>query len=184
MAIPVHETMEVKAARCTSCMSCIDSCPMQKEGALAWEIGAGKKRALRLSIGGSKIALVTILLLSLSAAVAASYLIPLPSFFWSRGNTPKATETVSLKIKNLSCRGRASLLIYYLERDDDLEIPGYLKVEAWPGPGFAPLRITFDPAQTGRALLKMAITEPYYDSHINTWRSPPFRIEGYDPLGE
>ena len=30
--------------------------------------------------------------------------------------------------------------------------------------------------------IKRAITEPYFDTTANFWRTSPFRIEGYDPL--
>ena len=74
--------------------------------------------------------------------------------------------------------------MYYLERDDAFEIPGYIKLEAWPGPGAARTRVTFDPAQGNEQAVKQAITEPYFDALAGFWRMSPFRIEGYDSLGE
>jgi hypothetical protein len=93
------------------------------------------------------------------------------------------TATVDLRIHNLACRGKANLLMYYLERDDALEVPGYLVLEAWPGPGAAEARITFDPSLSDEAAVRQAITEPYYDLLGDVWRASPFEIEGYDPLG-
>jgi hypothetical protein len=63
------------------------------------------------------------------------------------------------------------------------EIPGYLRVEGWPGPGLADVRVTFDPAVTDEEAVKRAITEPYYDATASFWRPSPFEIDGYDPLG-
>jgi hypothetical protein len=86
-------------------------------------------------------------------------------------------------MENLTCRGRANLLFYYLDRDDLFAIPGYLRVEAWPDPRFARVRVLFDPKQTNELAIKQAITEPYYEALTDYWRNSPFRIEGYDPLG-
>jgi ferredoxin len=61
-------------------------------------------------------------------------------------------------------------------------LPGYLRVEAWPGPETARVRVEYDPALTGEEAIKRAVTEPYYDVLADIWRMPPFRIEGYDLL--
>jgi len=88
-----------------------------------------------------------------------------------------------LKVTGLNCRGNATLFMYFLERDDAFELPGYLKLEAWPGPGTAQARVTYDPTTTDTEAVKQAITEPYYDAVGEVWRPSPFEIEGYDPLG-
>jgi hypothetical protein len=75
------------------------------------------------------------------------------------------------------------LLVYFLERDDLFEGPQYYRLEAWPGPVLARVRIHFDPQETDELRLKQAITEPYYDAIMDDWRHSPFRVEGYDPLG-
>jgi hypothetical protein len=75
------------------------------------------------------------------------------------------------------------MLVYFLERDDELEIPGPLRLEAWPEPGPARAVITFDPAQADEDLIRMAVTEAYYDYDAGIWRASPFKISGYDPLG-
>ena len=74
------------------------------------------------------------------------------------------------------------MLFYFLERDDLYEVPGYFKLEAWPGPGAAHVRVTYDASSTDAEAIRRAITEPYYDLPADYWRMSPFRIEGYDPL--
>ncbi len=174
----MDEVKEVTAARCLSCLNCVEVCPREKEGALTW----GPPRSFGRP--WPQAALIGILLLSLAAAVGAAYALPLPSYravAEDRGDEPAETATLELKVNDLTCRGRASLLMYFVERDDEFEIPGYLLVEAWPGPGYVPVRITYDPSQTDEDAIREAITEPYFDGEI--WRSSPFQIEGYDPLG-
>lgn len=117
-----------------------------------------------------------------SAAVAASHAFPIPSFVKTRGTAPAVTAAVDLEIHDLTCRGRANLLVYYLERDDLLAIDGYWKLEAWPDPILARVRISYDPERCDEAAVRMAVTEPYYDAAGNLWRPSPFVIEGYDPL--
>lgn len=126
--------------------------------------------------------LVAILLLCTTTAVAASYLFPMPSFIRTRGDRPDRVATVELQIEDLTCRGRANLFFYFLERDDMHAIPGYFRVEAWPDPKLADVRITYDPILGNEAAIKRAITEPYFDMTADFWRTSPFRIEGYDPL--
>jgi ferredoxin len=178
MAIPVDQLLEVTAARCTSCLSCIDACPPKKRaaGALTW----GPPQSLGFQ--WSQAVLLTILLVCTTGAVAASYLFPLPSFIKSRGTPPARTEVIELKIEDLTCRGRGNLFLYFLERDDMFQIPGYMRVDAWPDPNLARVRITVDPDQTGADAVKQAITEPYYDTEADFWRMSPFRVEGFDPL--
>jgi hypothetical protein len=114
--------------------------------------------------------------------VAASYAFPLPSYVKARGQPPQRTAQCELEVEELWCRGRANLFFYYLERDDLHALPGYLKVEAWPGPGPARVRIQYDPALTDEEAIQRAITEPYYDVMADLWRMSPFQIKGYDPL--
>lgn len=178
MAIPVDTVGQVTAARCLSCMSCADACPAHGDGALAW--GSPRQRGRRWP----KAALVAILLSCTTAAVAASYLFPLPSFVKTRGQVSELTATTELDIVGLTCRGKATLLIYFLERDDVFELKGYLKLEAWPGPGQARARIVHDPIRCNEGAIKRAITEPYYDTLGKLWRLSPFDIEGYDAIGD
>lgn len=175
--IPVDRLTVVTAARCTSCLNCVDSCPAQGAKALTWGPSSRPGRQW------SQAALIGLLLACTSGAVAASYLFPMPSFSKARGVQPAEVATVELAIGDVTCRGRANLLFYFLERDDSFLVPGYLKVEAWPDPGTADVRVTYDPAQTDAAAIKRAVTEPYYDVLADYWRMSPFSIEGYDALG-
>jgi ferredoxin len=180
MAIPVDRVQQVTAARCISCMNCVEACPAKESSTLHW----GPPNMLGRS--WPQAVLVTVLLLCTTGAVASSYFFPLPSFVKSRGAPPDQVATVRLKIENLTCRGRANRLLFFLQRDDLYELPGYLKLEAWPGPGAADVRIAYDPAQTNELAIKRAITEPYYNLWDDARRSAclisTFRIEGYDPL--
>ena len=177
MAIPVDRLTEVRAARCTSCMSCIQECPGGAEGALSWGPAGRKRRHWPQGV------LVALLLACTAGAVAANFALPLPSYVKTRGELSAATATVELRVAGLGCRGNASLLMYFLERDDLYELPGYLKLEAWPGPGAARTRITYDPTECDEDAIKEAITEPYHDQLEQRWRYSPFEIEGYDQLG-
>jgi ferredoxin len=178
MAIPVDEVRQVTAARCISCLNCLQTCPTakNKEKPLRW----GLPRPI--SEPWSQAALVAALVFCLSGAVTASYLFPLPSFVKQRGTMPGTVEWVDLRMDDLTCRGRANLLFYFLERDDLFAVSGYLRLEAWPGPGRARARVGFDPAQTDAQRIKQAVSQPYYDALADVWRNSPFTIEGYDPL--
>lgn len=179
-AILVDKVEEVTAARCMSCLSCVEVCPRKDEGALRW----GPPKSLGRS--WPQAVLIAIMLVCVAGAVAAVYVFPMPSFIQvakERSHIPAETVTAELNVHNLGCRGNAALFCYFLERDDEYEVPGYLRTEAWPGPGIAPVRIIYDPTQTDEADIKTAITEPYYDSDAGFWRASPFEIEGYDPLG-
>lgn len=176
MAIPVHEVQEVTAARCLSCLNCVEACPVEQSGAITW----GPPRSLGRS--WPQAVLVGVVLLFLTAAVAAAYVFPIPSFVKVRGDEPEQTATVDLHVHELTCRGRANLFAFFLERDDEYAIPGYIRIEAWPGPGAAEARIIYDADLADATVIRQAITEPYFDASANVWRSPPFRIEGYDSL--
>lgn len=178
VAIPVAVVDQVTHARCLSCLSCVEVCPKFDKGALSW----GPPRRF----GGhwpQGVVVGTVLFLVV-AAVAAAYVFPIAAFVQERGEAPAETASVELGVEGLTCRGSAALFVYYLERDDEYALPGYLKIEAWPGPGYAPSRVTYDPAQTDESAIKDAIVEPYYDSVAHVWRPSPFTVEGYDPLGE
>jgi ferredoxin len=176
MAIPIDQVQDVTAASCTSCLNCVDACPKSKDGAISW------KFIRPVYSAWSQAAVIAVIVLCTSAAVAASYAFPLPSFVKIRGTAPVETASFTIEINDLTCRGRANLLVYYLERDDLFAVDGYWKLEAWPDPGLAKVRISYDPSQCNEDALKMAITEPYYDAVGDLWRPSPFVIEGYDPL--
>jgi Pyruvate/2-oxoacid:ferredoxin oxidoreductase delta subunit len=175
-AIPIDRVRQVTAARCLSCLNCIEACPSRHDGAIHWGPPARLGRSWPMG------ALIAILLFCTSAAVATTYLLPIPSFIKTRGDQPAVTAAAELRIHNLACRGNANLLVYYLERDDVFALSGYLKLEAWPGPGAAKVRITYEPSRCSEAALQQAITEPYYDDLVATWRPSPFQVEGHDPL--
>ncbi|MCK4658336.1 MAG: 4Fe-4S binding protein [Phycisphaerae bacterium] len=177
MAIPVDQVREVKSARCISCLQCVEACPERAAGALVW--GPPKS----LGRGWPHAVLIAIMLACVSAAVAATYVFPMPSFVKIRGEVGAETATLALRVEDLACRGRANLFTYFLERDDMYEVSGYLKIEAWPGPGAVDVRITYDPNLANPGDIKRAISEPYYDLIQNVWRISTFDIEGYDPLG-
>jgi ferredoxin len=205
MGIPVDKVRQVTAARCLSCLNCVEACPNADGGAVTWgppkalgrrwpltprsglRPGVASRPAPRRGARGVKgwpqTVLVAILLAGVATAVAATYAFPLPSFVKTRGQRPAETAVVRLEIYNLTCRGNATLLTYFLERDDEFALSGYLKLEAWSEPEAAPVRITYDPTRTDETAIKEAITEPYFDAVQNIWRTPPFRIVGYDPLG-
>lgn len=175
MNVPVERTQKITHARCISCFECTEHCP--HPGALRWTaprwLGGRVPRAFA-AVGVLGI---------ISLAVGAAYAFPLPSYVSERGERPAETASVDLHMAGLTCRGRATLLKYFLERDDLLAVRGYLRIEAWPDPNQAPVRLIFDPKRTTPLALQQAITEPYFDGVGGFWRQSPFLIEGYDPLG-
>lgn len=178
MAIPVDRLTQVTAARCLACMKCAEVCPQSDSGALVWGPPGPVARRWPQWV------LVALLMLTTGAAVGASYLLPFPAFVKSRPlPMPDRLETVEMRIDDLTCRGRANLLFWFLDRapSDLYHLPGYFKVEAWPGPGWSRVRISYDPSKTDARAVKQAITEPSFDVE-DGWRPSPFRIEGYDPL--
>lgn len=184
MAIPVAKLDQVTAARCLACMNCIDACPQASRRTLSW----GPPRFLGRA--WPRAVLPGLLVACLGVGVAAAYLAPLPSFRKSRGETPARVAGVRLTVRELTCRGRANLLVGFLERDDLDRIPGptsdrpgYYVLEAWPDPTAATVRIRYDPACADEDLIKRAITEPYFDAVASRWWMSPFRIDGYTPHG-
>lgn len=178
MAIPVHELAQVTAPRCTSCMNCVDACPHRNPSALVWGLPGRSTRHW------PQAALVAVLLACTGGAVAVDYAFPVPSFSASRGEPPAMAATVRLGVRGLDCRGRGNMLFHlFLDRDDVYALSGYLKADAWPGPGYARLDVTYDPSRANEEAVKLAITEPYYDAGQDRWRMSPFAVEGYDPLG-
>ncbi len=178
MTIPVDRVEQVTHARCMGCLACVEACPATKsrERALWWGPLVPRGRRWPQSV------LVAILLCCTMGAVTASYLVPWPSFVKLRGERPARVATVELQVENLTCRGRANLFAYFLERDDLFAVSGYLRIAAWPGPGWARVQITYDPPETDETAIKQAITEPYFEPEGNSFRQSPFQIEGFDPL--
>jgi len=175
MAIPVHRTVEVRHARCISCLSCLDACPTHSDGALSWgPPGFGRRWPHWI---------VPALALSLtSAAVAAVSFFAIPSFVATRGEAGANTAEIELEVDGLTCRGRATLLMYFLERDDVFALSEFLELQAWPGSGAARVIIGVDSSTSTPDDVKRAMTEPYYDEAGGVWRFSPFAIRGFDPL--
>ncbi len=176
MEIPVDQLTQVSRASCLSCLNCVEACPHREKHAITW--GAAGWLGRRWP----QAALVGVVLVCTTGAVWGSYALPLPSFRKTRGTAVAEYATVDLKVEHLTCRGRANLFVWYLDRDDLFRVPGYLKIEAWPSPSVADVRISYDPRETNVATIQQAITEPYYNLSEDRWLPSPFRIEGYDPL--
>ena len=177
MGIQVASLPVVNESHCTSCTTCIDSCYLAEQGAITW----GPTKATRWPhptwiVSGLVIGLI-------GAAVAAATFAPMPSFIKTWDATLQQPATLDLNVEGVACRGSATNLVYYLERDDELMIlPHISRLEATPGPGYAPISLTYDASELEPEDIKMAITEAYFDLVGNRWRSSPFKIEGYDPL--
>ncbi len=173
MRIPVDRVGEVTAARCTACHSCIASCPVARpRAALTWGPPARWGRPWPRGV------LAAVLLGLVAAAAGAAFLSPMPSFSYTRGAHPESVGTVDLQLGELTCRGRATLLVYFLDRDDERALPGYLKLEAWPAPSAGRARISFDAALSSPEDIRRAITEPYFNLVESRWHASPFVIEG------
>lgn len=171
MQIGVHEADAVSEARCTNCLECVTSCPVPGGRTLALSVPGGRllSRWPQAILGG-------VVLLCVGAAALGATLMPAPSFTYDRGLPPGEAATVELAIEELSCRGRGSLLVFFLDRDDEFAVPGHLRLEAWPGPGEAKIRIHYDATQVSAADVREAITEPYFNPAESLWRASPFRI--------
>jgi NAD-dependent dihydropyrimidine dehydrogenase PreA subunit len=178
MGIKVDQVRQVTAARCTSCLDCVAACPQPAEGTLRW----GPPRVM----GGSwpQVVLLGLVFLPVGGAVAATYLAPLPSFVRTRGDVPASVESLSLRVEGPKCRHSTEQFVAWLERHDEYAIRGYLKVEAWPEPGFAPVRISFDPQRTSAAKIKRAICEPVLELRTGRITPSPYRVEGYNLLAD
>ena len=171
--LPVDRVTRVSSGDCTSCFECLHACPARARGALRWGPRRGR---------WSPATAIGLLLLSVGAAVAAAQLFPVPSFRYERGVMPEETARLALTVEGLTCRGRGTLLAFFLDRDDELRIPGYLALEAWPDPLRARIVLTYDPSLIDEQGIKLALTEATFDLVENRWRASPFRIEGFDPL--
>jgi ferredoxin len=180
MGIPVDCVPNVYHAECIACLGCVSACAKTGKHALTW----GPSGGLRRWLGNrwSQAALIAILLCCTAGAVTTSYLAPLPSFVTERGGQAQQLQSVRLEIEDLSCRGRGNLLFWFLDRDDGFRLPGYLRLEAWPGPGYATIVVHFDAAKTKEEAIKRAITEPYFSVAEDRWRMSPFMIKGYELL--
>jgi ferredoxin len=178
MAIEVSQMNSVTCARCISCLNCVAVCPVKEQGALTWGPPKVVGRPWPQTV------LIALVFLCVAGAVVTAYAWPLPSYVREREGIVAANNaTLELQVQGLNCRGSATKFWFYIDRDDFSAIDGYLKVEAWPQPGLATVRIIYDPTRTDEAAIKEAITEPYYRADDDFWWPSEFEIEGYDPLG-
>ena len=116
-------------------------------------------------------------------AVTASYLVPVPSFLKRVGTARAATATETLQIENLTCRGRANLFAYFLERDDlfaDPRVPADRRL-AGTGLGGSSHHVRSDARPIWRPC-ERAITEPYFEADDEFLAVVPVQVQGYDPL--
>lgn len=177
MNIPVHQAETVTQARCMSCMECMDACRKLDFNAITWGPANPRRGAWPQWV------VAPVVLACITAAVTASYLAPFPAFTRSRGVEPEQIASVELEVDGVTCRGRGSQLTdRYLFRTDDFALTGYLKVEAWPGPGFTRLRVSFDPSLVEPDAVADAIAEPVYDPDEDIWWTSPFTVKGHDPF--
>ena len=177
MAIPVDKMEEASASRCISCLECVNACPKKKDGALTW----GPPRSL--GSAWPTAALVGILAFCMAATVIGALWFPLPSFTKTTpAAVPEKTATLELAVRNCGCRGNANLLWYFVTRDDDYALSEYVKLEAWPSPELARIRVTYDPTHLTEHDVKMAIVEPYLELEDQYLRNSPFEIEGFNPV--
>ncbi|HML75544.1 MAG TPA: 4Fe-4S binding protein [Anaerohalosphaeraceae bacterium] len=177
MAIQVASVKQVVSADCIACMECVDKCPRRQRNALQW------MRFGRVWVKHPGWTIFAGIAISLLAVYLASVFIPLPSFVYAReGQSPQHLSTCHLKIEGVTCGGSAKLFVFFLDRKDISEVPGYLKVSMSPAAGFIDVRIDYDSAQTTPQAIQDAISEPYFDEAENRWRMSPFKIQGYDML--
>ena len=119
----------------------------------------------------------------MAATVVGALWFPLPSFTkTTEAPVPEQTATLELMVAHCGCRGNANLLWYFVTRDDDYALSDYVKLDAWPSPDLARVRVTYDPAQTTEDDIKMAIVEPYLEMEDQYLRNSPFEIQGFNPM--
>ena len=173
MAIPVDRLPEVTVPRCTACLRCVEACPP-----------IGERRPLAWGPPGRRwpgMVVPVVLGIVAAAVVAVAYAAPVPSFVRERGEKPSDTAVLELRVRGVTCRGASTRLTYFLMRDDVAAVPGYLKLEAWPGPGFVRVRVTYDPEAALPEAIKDALIEPYWEPSQGGFHRPPFEIENYAP---
>ncbi len=175
MQIEVAKSASVSEARCLTCGECLLVCPVDKT--LTWRF------LDRRPIAHPGRWIAAAIVLCVAAAVTAARIVPLPTFINARDvERPAVVAEHNLQVEGVTCSGSARQLVFFLDRNDEYAVPGYLRVLTSPGPGLVSVRLQYDPSQTDPNALLDAIVEPYYDAAESRWRSSPFRVEGYDPL--
>ena len=170
MGIPVDALAEVTSPSCTACGDCLKVCKVRKHPPLRWALPGVKNAGLPKWIP------LPILLAGIALSVGAAQFFPAPSFTYSRGEEPTEAAAADLELAGLNCRGRATLLVFFLDRDDEFALPGYVKLEAWPGPEKGRARVSYDPSQADPEMLRLGITEPYFNLADNLWYPSPFAV--------
>jgi len=175
MAIPVDQNKSGIVVRCLACTECVGICPQNS---------SSTTKTLQSTFSSG--AVVAILLFCLNFSILAYLIFPFASFTKVRGDKPQQIESVTLKIDNLTCRGTATRLWFYLDRDDLYTLPGYLFIEVWTDSTLGTVRVTFDPTQVSHNDICRAITEPYINfADVDTSGQimfSPFSVQGYDPI--
>jgi ferredoxin len=175
MHINVAKSPSAADASCIVCGECLQACPVNET--LTWRF-LGK-----YPVGRPALWIPAATVLCLVAAVTAAHIVPLPTFVDMRDvERPPIVAEHRLNVQGVTCSGSARQLLFFLNRDDEFVVPGYLKVLTSPGPGHVKVRLQYDPHQTDPNALMEAIVEPYYDDAEVRWRPSPFQIEGYDRL--
>jgi ferredoxin len=176
MEIDVANLKTVKDASCMSCGDCIEGCPVKDKGAL--------KLNFIKTIPHPRTVAVIVMIALFAGAVLAVNFFDIPSYIHVHKDPQGHGElkTLEMNVTGVNCNGSAMLLVFFLERDDIYELPGYFKVEAWPSPNTAKVRVHYDPEKADETMIYEAITEAYYDPVDERWRVSPYQIEGYDPL--
>jgi polyferredoxin len=177
MGIEVHSVKTVNASNCISCMECIDSCPVKKDKPLSWKLFG------KINISKPKTTIAVAIPLFVAILILASVLISIPTFIFEKNEpTPQSVQSCNLEIKGITCSGSAKLFVFFLERQDIYQIPGYFKILTAPGSGFVNVKINYDPQKTDEDSIRQAIVQPYYDEQEARWRNSPFEIKGYSLL--
>ena len=180
VGIPVSTVEVVSHARCTNCMECLEACPPKAQGSLSFGPKLGGRATWRPRLSQAWVVLFIVGLVS--AAATADRLWPLPSFVKERGSAPDVTASLELDVSGITCRGSSTGLWNFIQRDDEFALPGYLRVETWPGEEYGRVRVVFDPTQADAEAVRQAIVTPVFTDD-GDWFVPDYRIEGYDPLG-
>ncbi len=175
MHIEVAKRPSITEARCLACGECLLACPVSQT--LTWRFLG--RHPIKHPARWIAVAIV----LCLAGAVTAGRIVPLPTFINARDvERPPVVAEHRLRVEGVACSGSARQLVFFLDRDDEYAVPGYLKVLTSPGPGYVEVRLQYDPSQTDPNALVDALVEPYYHAAESRWRPSPFRVEGYDPL--
>ncbi len=175
MALDVANVDQVRSSACISCFECQSVCPVSKQGGpevITWSF-LGRYKVQRPGI-----VIFTCLLLAISFALTAEKLIDIPTYIYQRtAHSSSQVQRSTLTVRGVSCAGSAQLFVYFLERDDIYQVPGYLRIAARPREGWLDITIDHD-TDIGTEALADAITEPLFDKTDHRWRASPFEIKG------